>query len=227
MDNESDEMIAVLALEDGGSSRPSLRRGGCAAGQQGRRGEVVFNTAMTGYQEICTDPSYRGQMVVLTYPLVGNYGVALDDAESRRPWLSALLVRECSDEYSNWRARGVARRLPGAQRHPRHLRVGHARAHPPPARPRHAARRASARSRQRDARRRWPRWSPRRGRCAASANSTWWLRWRRGGARLGRRMAPERVPATGASRCRNDAARAGRRHGLQAHHRPLPRRARA
>ncbi len=59
---------------------------------------------MTGYQEICTDPSYRGQMVVLTYPLVGNYGVAAEDAESRRPWLSALLVREACDEYSNWRA---------------------------------------------------------------------------------------------------------------------------
>ncbi len=70
----------------------------------GRRGEVVFATGMTGYQEICTDPSYRGQMVVLTYPLVGNYGVAAEDAESRRPWLSALLVREACDEYSNWRA---------------------------------------------------------------------------------------------------------------------------
>ncbi|HLJ81299.1 MAG TPA: glutamine-hydrolyzing carbamoyl-phosphate synthase small subunit, partial [Ktedonobacterales bacterium] len=71
---------------------------------RGRRGEVVFATAMTGYQEICTDPSYRGQMVCLTYPLIGNYGVAAEDAESRRPWLSALLVRECCDEFSNWRA---------------------------------------------------------------------------------------------------------------------------
>ena len=59
---------------------------------------------MTGYQEICTDPSYRGQMVVLTYPLIGNYGVTLADVESRRPWLSALIVREASDDYSNWRA---------------------------------------------------------------------------------------------------------------------------
>ena len=59
---------------------------------------------MTGYQEICTDPSYRGQMVVLTYPLIGNYGVTAADVESRRPWLSALLVRETCDEYSNWRA---------------------------------------------------------------------------------------------------------------------------
>jgi carbamoyl-phosphate synthase small subunit len=58
---------------------------------------------MTGYQEICTDPSYRGQMVVLTYPLIGNYGVAAEDDESRRPWLSALIVREVCAEYSNWR----------------------------------------------------------------------------------------------------------------------------
>ncbi|HEV2236251.1 MAG TPA: glutamine-hydrolyzing carbamoyl-phosphate synthase small subunit, partial [Ktedonobacterales bacterium] len=72
----------------------------------GRRGEVVFATSMTGYQEICTDPSYRGQMVVLTYPIIGSYGVAFGDDESRRPWLAALLVREYCDEYSNWRAAG-------------------------------------------------------------------------------------------------------------------------
>ncbi|HLZ25062.1 MAG TPA: glutamine-hydrolyzing carbamoyl-phosphate synthase small subunit, partial [Ktedonobacterales bacterium] len=70
----------------------------------GRCGEVVFATGMTGYQEICTDPSYRGQMVCLTYPLIGNYGVAAEDGESRRPWLSALLVRDYCDEFSNWRA---------------------------------------------------------------------------------------------------------------------------
>ncbi|MGH2486085.1 MAG: glutamine-hydrolyzing carbamoyl-phosphate synthase small subunit, partial [Ktedonobacterales bacterium] len=70
----------------------------------GRRGEAVFSTAMTGYQEICTDPSYRGQMVCLTYPLVGNYGVIPGDEESWRPWLSALLVRECCEEYNHWRA---------------------------------------------------------------------------------------------------------------------------
>jgi carbamoyl-phosphate synthase small subunit len=105
MDGESDGMIAVLALEDGRifTGRP-FGAVDALLGGHGRRGEVVFNTAMAGYQEICTDPSYRGQMVVLTYPLVGNYGVALDDDESRRPWLSALLVREYADEYSNWRA---------------------------------------------------------------------------------------------------------------------------
>lgn len=97
------EQIAALALEDGAVfyGRPF---GAVDALTHGRRGEVVFATGMTGYQEICTDPSYRGQMVVLTFPLIGNYGVAPDDVESRRPWLSALLVREYCDEYSNWRA---------------------------------------------------------------------------------------------------------------------------
>jgi carbamoyl-phosphate synthase small subunit len=100
---EQIEYAAVLVLEDGATfyGRPF---GAVEALHSGRRGEVVFATGMTGYQEICTDPSYRGQMVVLTYPLIGNYGVAVDDVESRRPWLSALLVREYCDEYSNWRA---------------------------------------------------------------------------------------------------------------------------
>jgi carbamoyl-phosphate synthase small subunit len=103
VETEQGERIAVLALEDGKVfyGRPF---GAVEALADGRRGEVVFATAMTGYQEICTDPSYRGQMVVLTYPLIGNYGVAAEDVESRRPWLSALLVREFCDEYSNWRA---------------------------------------------------------------------------------------------------------------------------
>ncbi len=102
--NVGNELVAALALADGAVfyGRPF---GAVAALTGGRRGEVVFATAMTGYQEICTDPSYRGQMVVLTYPLVGNYGVAREDGESRRPWLSALLVRECCEEYSNWRAK--------------------------------------------------------------------------------------------------------------------------
>ena len=100
---QRNEQVAVLALEDGAVfyGRPF---GAVEALAHGRRGEVVFATGMTGYQEICTDPSYRGQMVCLTYPLIGNYGVAADDVESRRPWLSALLVREYCDEFSNWRA---------------------------------------------------------------------------------------------------------------------------
>ncbi|HEY7343587.1 MAG TPA: glutamine-hydrolyzing carbamoyl-phosphate synthase small subunit [Ktedonobacterales bacterium] len=103
MEWERSERSAVLALEDGATftGRPF---GAIEAMRPGRRGEVVFATGMTGYQEICTDPSYRGQMVVLTYPLIGNYGVTLADVESRRPWLSALIVREASDDYSNWRA---------------------------------------------------------------------------------------------------------------------------
>ncbi|HEX9055911.1 MAG TPA: glutamine-hydrolyzing carbamoyl-phosphate synthase small subunit [Ktedonobacterales bacterium] len=94
---------AALVLEDGQVfyGRPF---GAIHTLRTGRRGEVVFATAMSGYQEICTDPSYRSQMVVLTYPMIGNYGIMPDDAESRRPWLSALIVREVCAEYSNWRA---------------------------------------------------------------------------------------------------------------------------
>ena len=96
------DLVAALALEDGAIfyGKPF---GSLEALESGRRGEVVFVTAMTGYQEICTDPSYRGQMVTMTYPLIGNYGIADEDVESRRPWISALIVREWCDEYSNWR----------------------------------------------------------------------------------------------------------------------------
>ncbi len=95
---------AVLALEDGAIFEGRAFGAVAAFSGAGRRGEVVFTTAMTGYQEVCTDPSYRGQMVVMTYPLIGNYGVASVAEESRRPWLSVLIVREYCDEYSNWRA---------------------------------------------------------------------------------------------------------------------------
>ncbi len=67
-------------------------------------GEVVFNTAMSGYQEILTDPSYAGQIIVMTYPQIGNYGITRDDAESRKLFLSALVVKERSRIASNWRA---------------------------------------------------------------------------------------------------------------------------
>ena len=81
-------------------------------------GEVVFCTAMTGYQEICTDPSYRGQMVVLTHPQVGNYGVSYSAEESARPLLTALLVRELADYPHHWESRSdnscfAGRRLRG------------------------------------------------------------------------------------------------------------------
>ena len=91
---------ALLALEDGAAFE------GRSFGAQGERvGEVVFNTGMTGYQEILTDPSYRGQMVVMTYPHIGNTGINAEDPESARPHLRALIVREVSRQESNWRAR--------------------------------------------------------------------------------------------------------------------------
>src|SRR5205809_5679549 len=80
---------AVLGLEDG-----STWRGEAFGDGQSASGEVVFNTAMTGYQEIASDASYNGQIVVLTYPLIGNYGTFDRAAESRRPWVEALVVRE-------------------------------------------------------------------------------------------------------------------------------------
>ncbi|MCL5263660.1 MAG: glutamine-hydrolyzing carbamoyl-phosphate synthase small subunit [Chloroflexi bacterium] len=92
---------AILVLEDGKSFY-----GYYFGAEVDAEGEVVFNTGMTGYQEICTDPSYRGQMVTLTYPLIGNYGMNREDEESVRPWLTALVVREYCHEFSNWRADG-------------------------------------------------------------------------------------------------------------------------
>jgi carbamoyl-phosphate synthase small subunit len=89
----------ILALEDGRTFR------GLAWGAHGERtGEIVFNTAMTGYQEILTDPSYAGQIVTMTYPEIGNYGVNAEDAESRRPFVEGFVVRELSHIVSNWRA---------------------------------------------------------------------------------------------------------------------------
>ena len=68
-------------------------------------GEVCFNTAMTGYQEIMTDPSYRGQLVCMTYPLIGNYGINPEDVESRRPWVNGFIVKEACSYPSSWRGR--------------------------------------------------------------------------------------------------------------------------
>ena len=103
MDTQNSPRV-VLALADGAIFEGRAFGAVAALQAGGRRGEVVFTTAMTGYQEVCTDPSYRGQMVVMTYPLIGNYGVAGVAEESRRPWLSVLLVREYCDEFSSWRA---------------------------------------------------------------------------------------------------------------------------
>jgi carbamoyl-phosphate synthase small subunit len=90
---------AILMLEDGRAFR------GRSFGAEGESlGEMVFNTSMTGYQEILTDPSYAGQIVCMTYPLIGNYGVNTEDEESRRPWVEGLVVREASSVASNWRS---------------------------------------------------------------------------------------------------------------------------
>ena len=91
---------ALLALADG----RVFRGVACGAGGEAS-GEVVFNTAMTGYQEILTDPSYRGQMVCMTYPLIGNYGISPEDVESRRPWVNGFIVKEACGYPSNWRGR--------------------------------------------------------------------------------------------------------------------------
>src|SRR2546423_11564093 len=97
-------MEAILALEDGTWFR------GAAAGAEGEaRGEVVFNTSMSGYQEVLTDPSYSGQIVTMTCPEIGNYGVTEEDTESRAPQVAGFIVREESALASNWRAEGTLR----------------------------------------------------------------------------------------------------------------------
>ena len=97
-------MKAVLALEDGTWYE------GLAAGASGEaHGEVVFNTSMTGYQEVLTDPSYAGQIVTMTAPQIGNYGVTSGDAESQAPCVAGFVMREASPLASNWRADGTLR----------------------------------------------------------------------------------------------------------------------
>lgn len=97
-------MDAFLVLESG------LWFKGLAAGASGEAGgEVVFNTSMTGYQEVLTDPSYTGQIVTMTCPEIGNYGVVSEDVESRGPKVAGFVVRESSPIASNWRAQGGLR----------------------------------------------------------------------------------------------------------------------
>ncbi|MGC8809952.1 MAG: glutamine-hydrolyzing carbamoyl-phosphate synthase small subunit [bacterium] len=99
MKNEKKQ--AILALEDG------TIFSGWAFGADGERcGEVVFNTSLTGYQEVLTDPSYKGQIVTMTYPLIGNYGVNEEDFESIHPWVEGFVVKEYCPFPSNWRAQG-------------------------------------------------------------------------------------------------------------------------
>jgi carbamoyl-phosphate synthase small subunit len=92
-------MKAILALEDG-----TTFHGQGFGARASACGEVCFNTSMTGYQEILTDPSYKGQIVAMTYPLIGNYGVNSQDVESWRPHVSGFVIRELSPVVSNWRA---------------------------------------------------------------------------------------------------------------------------
>ncbi|MBC8102898.1 MAG: glutamine-hydrolyzing carbamoyl-phosphate synthase small subunit [Cytophagales bacterium] len=90
---------AILALADG-----TVYEGEAFGALGQTSGEVVFNTGMTGYQEVLTDPSYAGQIVTLTYPLIGNYGVNADDIESRQIQVAGFVVHQLADVYSNWRA---------------------------------------------------------------------------------------------------------------------------
>src|SRR6202142_2243369 len=92
-------MKAILALEDG-----SVFHGQGFGASASACGEVCFNTSMTGYQEILTDPSYKGQIVTMTYPLIGNYGVNSQDVESWKPHAAGFVIRELSPVVSNWRA---------------------------------------------------------------------------------------------------------------------------
>src|SRR6202011_168789 len=101
-------MQAILALEDGRVFR------GKGYGAKGEcYGEVVFNTSITGYQEVFTDPSYAGQIVILTNPQIGNYGTSREDKESARPYIEGLAVREFSSLTSNWRSDTEAKEFLG------------------------------------------------------------------------------------------------------------------
>src|SRR5687768_1628847 len=92
-------MKAILALEDG-----TVMRGQPFGASAEACGEICFNTSMTGYQEVLTDPSYKGQIVAMTYPLIGNYGLSAEDEESAGPQVSGFVVRERARHPSNYRS---------------------------------------------------------------------------------------------------------------------------
>src|SRR5947199_9795029 len=92
-------MRALLALEDG-----RIFEGESFGANETSVGEICFNTSMTGYQEVLTDPSYRGQIVAMTYPLIGNYGTNALDQESREPHVRGFVIEELSEVPSNWRS---------------------------------------------------------------------------------------------------------------------------
>src|SRR5215475_7332633 len=93
---------ALLALSDGTTFKAELIGAEPKSGIV--TGEVVFNTVMSGYQEVISDPSYAGQIITFTYPHIGNYGINDDDNESRQPFCDGIIVRDASIKYSNWRA---------------------------------------------------------------------------------------------------------------------------
>src|SRR5947209_18009520 len=95
-------VTAKLALEDG-----TVYTGRAFGAPGEATGEAVFNTSMTGYQGVLTDPSYKGQIVAMTYPLIGNYGVNAEDTESGRPQVEGFVVRELSRMPSNFRSNGT------------------------------------------------------------------------------------------------------------------------
>src|SRR5882724_1705186 len=95
----TDSRIAKLALEDG-----TIFTGRHFGFSGTTEGEVVFNTSLTGYQEILTDPSYAGQIVTMTYPLIGNYGINREDMESKKPHVAGFIIKELAPLYSNYRA---------------------------------------------------------------------------------------------------------------------------
>src|SRR5918993_4383615 len=98
-DQHDGARVAKLALEDGAVFT------GRHFGHPGTsEGEVVFNTSMTGYQEILTDPSYKGQIVTMTYPLIGNYGINRQDVESRQPHVAGFIIKELAPLHSNYRS---------------------------------------------------------------------------------------------------------------------------
>ena len=110
--SEPEARKAILALEDG-----RIFHGRAAGAVTRRGGEVVFNTSLTGYQEVFTDPSYAGQIVCLTYPHIGNVGTNPDDEESGRPYIESLIVREFSAIASNWRSGESAQKCKYLVRH--------------------------------------------------------------------------------------------------------------
>ena len=98
-ESTGDEMKAYLILEDG-----TVFEGTQIGADREIISEIVFNTSMAGYLEVLTDPSYAGQAVCMTYPLIGNYGICRDDMESKKPWPDGFIVRELSRNFSNFRA---------------------------------------------------------------------------------------------------------------------------